>query len=834
MRGASASLAGPRGPRYLECQPGTPAQNALQMEALRDLRVVEIGGDIACSYATKLLADLGADVVKVEPPAGDPLRYWGPFEGGRVDPEASGLARYLTANKRSVEIDPDAEDAADRLRTLVTGADVVVESDRPGRLEERGLGPDVLRAWNSALALVRISPFGQSGPYRDRPASDLVVQAAGGWVSAHGLPGTAAVRVGGRIPEYLAGAFASTSALTAVRAARDKHEFIEVDISMMECLVGTLPYPMLFAETLRKMGMPPIGQRRTPLPGVLRCKDGWVGVNVLTAQQWADTCTLLQVPQFVDELRDIQAGLPIGRDFFDAIQPFLEEHTADEIVTLGQTLRVPTVWLGSGDTLERFDQFRERAFYIDEPGGGWRRPGFPYRLEKTPAGIRTRAPRLGEHTSSLENPWPARENPASPVGARRAHGRSDVDGLPYRDLRILDLGTFWAAPLVTMYFASQGADVIKVESIQRPDGFRFSTAYPAFGDDWYEHGSTYQGSNHGKRDITLDLRQEEARDLLMRLVADADVLIENFSPRVMENFGLTYEKLREVKPDIIMVRMPGFGLEGPWRNYVGWATVIEQASGMAWVTGHPGGVPLNPGGFIDCGVSMHVGVALQAALAHRDRCGEGQHIEVAQLETGACFTPEQVIEYSMNGNVQGRHGNRDSDVAPQGVYPTRDDSWVALSVRSDEEWRTFVAALESPAWAVDPALGTVAGRLDRHDELDEHITAWMRQQAAPDVVTSLLERELAVAEALVAKNMYGEPQLEAREFYQSLEHPRSGERRYPVWPMRFSYGPNPHYASVAPTLGQHNAEVLGGELGLSDDDLARLREASIIGDRMSR
>lgn len=802
------------------------------MSALQDLRVVEIGCDIACAYATKLLADLGADVVKIEPPTGDPLRAWGPFPAGRPDPEASGLFRYLNANKRGVVLDLDGPDAVGRVRALFAGADLIVESDQPGRLEARGLGLERLARWNPMVSVVRISPFGQGGPYRDLPATDLVVQAAGGWVSPHGSPGSAPVRVGGRLPEYLCASFAATAALTAVRAARELGDVVWVDVSMMECLVGTLPYPMLWADTLKRVGMALPEKRRTPLPGVLRCKDGWVGVNVLTGQQWSDTCAMFEAPAFVGEQHAIHSGRPVADEFFDAIQPWLDAHTVDEIVALGQAFRIPTVRIGRGDTLESFDQFRERPFFVKEPGEGWMRPGFPYRLSRTPAALRTPAPRLGEHTTELDAPW--RDRPARPAPRRlaRRYGRADGATVPFRDLRVLDLGTFWAGPFVGMYLASHGADVIKVESVQRPDGFRFSQTFPELGEDFYEQSTCYQGSNHGKRNLTLDLRQPEARSLLLRLVESTDVLIENFSPRVMENFGLTFDVLREAKPDLIMVRMPGFGLEGPWRDYVGWATVIEQASGMTWVTGHPDGPPLNPGGFIDCGVSMHVGVAVQAALSHRDRTGEGQHIEVAQLETGACLTPEQVIAYSMNGEALGRRGNRGRDFAPQGAYATADDSWVALSVRSDGEWQRLVEALGRPAWATDPALATLVGRRDHHDAIDVGLGAWARSRAAAEVVRVLRACEIPVFETLLTTKMYGEPNLEARGFYQRLEHARSGERRYPGWPMRFSYGPEPHYASVTPTLGQHNAEILGGELGLSEEELARLRTAHVIGEKM--
>ena len=802
------------------------------MEALCDLRVLEIGGDLASGYATKLLADLGADVVKLEPPEGDPIRRVGPFPGGTHDPEASGLFCYLHANKRSMVVDLAKE--GERAQALFAGADIVLESGRPGAIEALGVGPTVLRRDNPNLALVRISPFGQSGPYRDLEATDLTVQAAGGWVSAHGLPGVSAVRVGGRIPEYLAGSFAATAALTALRAARERAQPVDVDVSIMECLVGTLPYPMMWAETLKKVGMPPPQKRRTPLPGVLRCKDAWVGVNVLTAQQWSDTCTLFEVPQFVEEQKNIQSDLPVAKDFFAAIQPWLDAHTADEIVTLGQAFRIPTVWLGNGSSLEQFEQFRSRPFFIDDPAGDWKRPGAPYRLARTPATVRTPAPRLGQHTGEITEPWPAREPSPELKRAPRPASRSDAGALPLRDLRVLDLGTFWAGPFVSMYLASQGADVIKVESIQRPDGFRFSQTYPQLGDDYYEHSTTYQGSNHGKRNLTLDLREQEARELLLRLVETADVLIENFSPRVMENFNLTYEELCKAKSDLIFVRMPGFGIEGPWRDYVGWATVIEQASGMSWVTGHADGPPLNPGGFIDCGVSMHAGVAILSALAHRERTGEGQEIEIAQLETGTCLTAEQVIEHSMNGRVLGRSGNRDADMAPQGAYPTADDSWVALSIRDDPEWQRLVEVLGSPAWAADPVLIDGAVRTERHDEIDAALAEWTLAHSASEVVERLRRAGIPAAETLVATRMYGEPQLEARGYYQALDHPRSGERRYPTWPIKFSYGPEPAFASVAPTLGQHNREILQEELGLSDQDLARLEKTGIIGDKMAR
>ena len=229
---------------------------------------------------------------------------------------------------------------------------------------------------------------------------------------------------------------------------------------------------------------------------------------------------------------------------------------------------------------------------------------------------------------------------------------------PFADIKVLDLTTFWAGAYLTCYLGAFGAEIVKVESIQRPDGFRYSGAWAHEGDRWYERGGLWQATNLNKRDITLDLMSEQGRDLVRRLVRQADVVVENFSPRVIEQFGLDYESLVELKPDVILVRMPGFGLHGPWREYVGWALNFEQTSGMAAITGYADGPPCTLQGPADPIVGVHAGVALLAALEHRRRTGEGQLVEIAQIEVAACLTAEPVIEYSMSGIIQPRNGNR--------------------------------------------------------------------------------------------------------------------------------------------------------------------------------
>jgi crotonobetainyl-CoA:carnitine CoA-transferase CaiB-like acyl-CoA transferase len=394
---------------------------------------------------------------------------------------------------------------------------------------------------------------------------------------------------------------------------------------------------------------------------------------------------------------------------------------------------------------------------------------------------------------------------------------------------VLDLGTFWAGPYVSMYLGAFGADVVKVESIQRPDGFRFSGAFPQEGDDWYDRAGVWQGTNLDKRDVTLDATRPDGIDLLRRLVAGADVVIENFSARVVEQFGLDYEGVRALRPDVIMLRMPGFGLEGPWRDYVGWAMGIEQASGMAQVTGFAD-TPMHPGGFADPMIAMHAATALQAALVHRERTGEGQMIEVAQLETACCLTADQPMDFQWNGRLATRIGNHDLRMAPQGVYRTSDGEWVALTVRDDAAWRDLVEALGRPLWVTDD-FATAAGRQAGRDDLDQLLGEWFAERSADDVLALLRPCGLAVGRVLRAPAMYDDPQLVARGYFVPLENPKTGVRRYPGWPMRFSFAAAPHRFGP-PTLGQHNAEVLGG-LGVGPADLARLEADGIIGTRMA-
>lgn len=796
-------------------------------EPLAPLRVIELGSGISAAYATKLLADLGADVIKVEPPGGDPLRAHGTFPDDPHDPTVGCLFRYLNANKRSITLDLNRPEAAAAFLRLAGGTNLIVENLGPGGLEGFGLSLEHLKQANPMIALVRISDFGQDGPLSGVPATDCTVQAAGAWISKHFSAGREPVQVGGLIGDYGCAAHAAAAALTAWRTVRQIGQAVLVDVSKQECLLSTLPQPALYYETLRQLGMGLPEDRVFPVPGVVPCKDGMVGINVLTAQHHADFCHLAGVPEYVPRQLELNAGGAPLQEFYRAIEPWLMERTAEEIVEMCQAFRIPAIPVGNGRNLPELAQFKARSFYVKDIESRFLQPGFPYRLEKTPPSISRRAPHPGEHNADLDaQPWRSAQPSSGDRTAPRSQGAA---ALPFEGLRVLDLGTFWAGPYVACYLGAQGADVIKIESIQRPDGFRYSAAYPQLGKTWYEQGGPWQGTNLNKRDLTLNLDHPEGKCIFERLVPTADILIENFAPRVIENFGFGPGRLRELNPKLIILRMPGFGLEGPWRDYVGWGMSFEQGSGMAWVTGKPDELPLNPGGFSDPLVAMHALVALQAALDHRERTGEAQIIEVAQLEVGACITAEQVIAHSVSGRLQMRTGNRSERMAPQGVYKSAEGAWVAISVRDDADWEGMGRAMGSPAWATDARFSRFEGRKHHHDEIDRNISSWTSALRAEEIVTRLRNAGVPVSRVLTAPEMYEDPHLKAREFYQYLPHALLGPRRYPRFPMRPWPGTKGAHRFGAPTLGQHNTEILAGELGLSEAEIAELARKEVIG-----
>src|SRR5262245_9626496 len=791
---------------------------------LAGVRVLDLSREIAGPYATKLLCDAGADVIKVEPPGGDPLRRFTASRCELAESADGALFQFLNASKRSLVADLDAADGRALVGELAARADLLIEDLGPGALEARGLGAAVLSARAPRLCQVSISPFGYGGPWARRPANEWTLQAAIGVTARRGLPERGPVGIGGAVPEALRGRFAAMGARAAWRSARRSGRGLHLDLSVFEAML------LVMTQYHDLNGQFHGGElvQFIDNPSIEPTLDGWVGFATVTSQQWQDFCAMIGHPELAKDERYGAADQRM-RDLdrvHALIRGWTRERTVDQIVEIATAMRIPVAPIGNGETLPRTDHFRERGVFVRNPAG-FLQPRTPWRLESTPMRPVGRAPRQGEHAREIREEL-ARPTPSPAAPAAAAPGAPGPPALPYAGLRVVDLTAFWAGPFATWLLAALGADVVKVESVQRPDGMRFVNAKRT--DALWECGSIYHGANPGKRGITLKLDDPAGRELLLRLVRGADVLIENYSVRVMEHFDLGWPALRAANPRLVMVRMPAWGLDGPWRDRVGFAMNVEQASGLAWLSGYPDlAMVVNS---CDPVGALHAVFALTLALEDRERTGEGQLVEVPLVEPALNFAAAQVIEHSAYGVLLPRTGNRGPSAAPQGVYRCAGPGeWLALAVASDEQWRALRRALGDPAWARDRALDAAAGRHAAHDRIDAELGRWCGARARDAAVEALLAAGVPAHPLVNAHRVMPNPQLEHRGFFQELDHVHTGRSRYPGLPFGWEGDGTRWHRRPPPTLGQHNDEVLGGELGLSPEELAELRAKKVIGER---
>ena len=790
---------------------------------LSGLRVVDLSTWIAGGYCTKLLADGGAEVIKVESPEGDPLRCWS-ASGATIEAgDDAALFNYLHASKESVVVDPDDDDQLASLQALLASADAAVWSLGSPVAEHPSVAPHQIRHDHANLTVTTITPFGLEGEWRHRAATEFTLQAwSGGIVGlARGRPDREPVYVGGQIGEWLAGVFAAIGTLAAGWRGDPGGDL--VDVSMLEALASCLTYyPVTFND---QMGRPMRKKRFVPTPGVGAASDGLVGLGVGTGQQWLDFCAMVEHPEWTEDpklLLDRTALAP-------TIEEWIGRHTVAEVLDLTSAFRIPNAPVVNGENATTFEHFRSRGTFAPNPKDGAANPRPPYRLGA--AGLRSAepAPGLGEH--AIEAALRRRGKDRWPRAQRSG-------ALPFEGLRILDMTAFWAGPLAGHVLALLGAEVIHLESANRPDGVRLVGGVPQSEERYWERGPIFAALNTNKKSLTLDLRNPRGNELLREFVKTCDVVIENYTPRVLDQLGVDYETLRSERPDLVMVRMPGFGLDGPWRDQAAFAFVIEDASGLTWLTGHPDLLPFEPYTVGDPNAGLHALFGLLLALQHRRRTGEGGLVEASMVDAALNVAAEQVIEHSAYGALLERQGNRGPTAAPQNLYKVakpdetaRDDSWVAIAVATDEQWRALRTALDEPAWAADSALDTAAGRRRAQDEIDDRLAEWCRDKQSDQVVSRLAEAGVPVAAVTQPHHQPDLPPFESRHFFEEVKHPVIGNSRYSTLPIRFEHGPERWHTRHAPLLGEHNRELLG-QLGLTSDELDALEAEGVIGESL--
>ncbi len=405
-------------------------------------------------------------------------------------------------------------------------------------------------------------------------------------------------------------------------------------------------------------------------------------------------------------------------------------------------------------------------------------------------------------------------------------------GLPLEGIRVTDATNSWSGPYTAQLLASMGAEVIKVESIQYLDTWRGGGTRTMEGENLWERSPLWNSVNADKLGITLDLSRTRGAEIFKRLVKVSDVVAENYTPRVMKNFGLDYAALNEVNPRIIMISLPAHGSKGPWQDYPGYAASIEQMAGIPQLTGYPDGPPKMSGaGFTDPIAGVNGMIAVMLALLFRQVTGKGQYIDLSQIEAVTCLIGDAIIDRSVNERVQPRRGNRHPSMAPHGCYRCRgEDLWVDIAVSSDEEWRQFCKAIGSPAWANEDRFASSMSRWHNQDELDRLIEEWTIRHGHYEVMHTLQNVGVAAGAVLTSAELLTDPHIKERGTFQVVERAIVGAHPYPVpsAPMRLSESPV-NIRRPAPLLGEHNNHILGELLGMSPEEIQGLADDQIIG-----
>jgi crotonobetainyl-CoA:carnitine CoA-transferase CaiB-like acyl-CoA transferase len=777
-----------------------------------------LGTGVGASYCGKLLAGLGADVIKVEPSEGDPMRSEGPFPDDEPSSEKSGLFLHLNTGKRSAIADGAARE------WLLADADAVIVSGRPSELAGDGLAPDDLRLRFPGLVVTSVTTFGLTGPYAEHLGGELIAYALGGYMLLTGAPDREPLKSYGHLVEYQAGAHAALGTLAAFRAREFTGEGQVVDVSAMEAatfMLGGVQGPAHFygriarRDGTRLLGVPP----EQPYPSTIRpCRDGYVHAH--SNNRHRDLLHAL-VPHPRLLAPDLLATMTGHADEIDAIlDEWLLDKSRDDIVRRAQELRLPFTEVRTPSEVLADPHLRERRALVavDHPiAGSVKLPALPVRMSATPPELK-RAPLLGEHAGEG---W---RDGALALAARSVGPR------PLTGVRVVDFTNAVAGPIASFILGDLGAEVIKVEAPRGRPLHATGTAPVAEGgvDEPWNRMMTFNELNHAKRSISLDVTHPRGRELFLALVAKSDVMVQNFSPRAIGNLRLTYDDIREANPAIVMVAMPAFGLSGPNRDRISYGPGIDAMSGLAHLTGYPDGPPMKPGNFFcDQQAGTLAAFATLAALRHRDRTGEGQHVELPMIEGELQLLVDAYLDYEWNGREAMRAGNDHPRWAPHDAYRCRgEDAWVAIGVENDAQWRALCVVIGRPGLADDPQYADERARHANRYQLRPIIEAWTSERTHYDAQAGLQAAGVPAGAALNCLELLWDPHVLARHGFEHPETPNVGPTPYPRVAFTLSETPVP-ITKPAPGFAADNDAVYGGLLGLGTAELAELEALGI-------
>jgi crotonobetainyl-CoA:carnitine CoA-transferase CaiB-like acyl-CoA transferase len=809
------------------------------MQGLEGVKVLELGNMVSAAYATKLMADLGADVVKIEEPTGDVARQRGPFPGGVADPEKSGLFLYLNTNKRGVALNPSQQ--KEELARLVAWADILVHNYPPARMAELGIDYPTFQAINPRLVMCSVTPFGLTGPYKDYKAYELNLTNGGGWAwlspGASDQPDQPPLKAAGQQADFQGALCAATVSLAAYYRALETGAGEHIDLSVQSYTASFLEQNFIYYTYLGRVASR-LGRRQLYPWGIFQCRDGLIFLLNVEEDQWQRLVELMGNPEWAS-WEIFQDQLNRSRNY-DALKIYLEEWmqnwNVEDLWRAGQARRICFAPVFTMAQMARQEQLHARNFFVDVSHprvGKLTQIGPPYRLEEQWWKIRRPAPLLGEHNEEVKNEtrgWRL-ETSSPPLNPQSSSPKSQVPSpkLPLAGVRVADFTWVWAGPYCTMHLAHLGADVIKIESRGRVDITRRLPLYPKGMKGGVNRSGLFNQWSLGKKSLLLNFDKHEGLALAKELIKKCDIVVDNFATGVMERLGLSYEELKKIKPDLIVASITGYGHTGPQKDYMGYGPAMAPLSGMSAMTGYAGGPPEEIGLSLgDPNGGINAAVAICAALAARKRTGKGQCIDVSMWEAMTALVPEGWMEYAMNGTEVLRDGNHDVWMAPHNCFRCQgEDEWAAIACGSDEEWRALCQAIGQPQLATDSRFHTAKDRKANEGKLEEVVTAWTVQRDKWEVTRMLQAVGVAAFPSMNSKDLTEDSHLNERGFFAKLLHPEVGEKIHTGIPWILTNAPN-GVRSPAPLLGQHTDEVMREVLGYADQDIARLKEEKIL------
>lgn len=694
--------------------------------------------------------------------------------------------------------------------------DVFITDLHPKELEELSIDLDGLA---QGPVVLHITPFGTSGPYAGREATELTIQALSGFMALNGVPGREPVKAASSLVSQAVGVNAFIGGMAALRERELSGRGQVVEVAEFEAAASLVPL-------LRSEYSGVNDQRQGgPISGTImfECNDGFISLNPFGSRNWQDLCLVLGLNASELSAENMEA------EAVHMVAAKTRGFPARELFQRLNELRVPCGIAQGPTALLEDDQLRSRSFFFSvdaAEGDNVPVPGPPARMSRTPM-TRPRLP----NTLVGESPTRGLSRQPRPV--------SPAPNLPLDGVRILDLTSAWLGPYASMLLADLGADIVKIEAPHRPDGWRGAAmqrvpssdgrppiwaSYPTNPDAHpWNSNANFNSVNRNKQSLALDLTTEEGKEIVLRLAVESDILLENFTPRVMKNFGLTYEVLERVNPTLVMVSFSGYGQTGPYKDFRANGATTDTTCGWASLTGYPGGPPTMMGAMeADPITGLQMAATALVAFAHARKTGEGQHVEGSMLETCVGYLSQELALASRTHQDPPRMGNRSATMAPHGVYACRgEDQWVSIAVRDDDDWARLLTIATVPDTLRDATFSHRTARLARADELDSHIQAWTQSQTAEDVMDVLLEVGVPAGVVQNYIAVLHDKQLSARDWFQPIAHPDMGSHRYNGFPWRFSRTPAT-VRKAPPRLGEDSDDLLRKKLGFNDMEVAQM------------